>query len=204
MKKVFSAMQMSIPVSDQEKVQAKKLIVAFKNSVKTLKICTDHLKIIHDPFEANPTIPSTEIVDYRAALRRFRDKSVDNFNYFKYTAFQCVSLSEMFASDTQTSKFVKSFTSSIDDLEKNVNSYVDLFEDLKADTFVSSIIKKTDNIFKEAKLLEESIDDRIIPYIQTNILGTSWIDTISDDVKKKLDSDKPTQIDIFEEGYSNN
>src|SRR6266481_7869311 len=96
--------QLSYDFSDSEKEQAEKAIVAFEYSVKTLKIATDHLNILYIPFKDNPNITNDQLLKFRAALRRFRDKSIENFNTFKIIAFKCITLMQLFSSDTQTVK----------------------------------------------------------------------------------------------------
>jgi len=101
------AVQMSYNVSDDEKRQAERVIMCLNSAKRELEKASVHLDVMKTPFKDNPEIKPNEIMDARAAIRRFRDKSVDNFNAFKHVAFQCVNLMQMFASDTQTIKLMK-------------------------------------------------------------------------------------------------
>src|SRR6266404_4631484 len=107
-KKSYS-IQMSYSVSDQEKFQAEKALMCFDHSVKSLKMASDHLNIMKTPFKDNQEISPDELMKARSALRRFRDKAVENFNDFKNIAFKCVQLMQPFTSDTQIVKLIKSF-----------------------------------------------------------------------------------------------
>ena len=49
----------------------------FINSLKLLNMASNHLDIMKVPFKDNAAMSSEEITNARAAIRRFRDKSVD-------------------------------------------------------------------------------------------------------------------------------
>lgn len=197
-KKSYSV-QMSYDVSDVEKSQAEKALLSFDYALSLLRTANGHLNIMYVPFKDHPDISTEQIVKYRAALRRFRDKSVENFNNFKIAAFKCVTLMQIFSSDTQTVKIIKSFISSIDDIEKQVNKFVAFFDKLESKTFVADVVKSIDKIQKECKDLEEIIDERIKNHLQSNILGKTWIDGISNELQMKVEKKTPLLIDLFHE-----
>ncbi len=189
--------QMTYDVSDDEKRQAERVIMCLNSAKKELEKASVHLDVMKTPFKDNPEIKPAEIMDARAAIRRFRDKSVDNFNTFKHTAFQCVNLMQLFASDTQTIKLMKSLISSIDDLQNKVNKFVDLFDNLESKEFVKSIVDSMESIQKQCSSVEEIIDDRIKTHVQSNILATSWVDAISKELQVKIEKKTPLLLDLF-------
>lgn len=193
------AIQMSYDVSDAEKSQAEKALMTFDYALKLLKTSKDHLNIMAIPFKNNPDISTEQIIKYRAALRRFRDRSVENFNNFKITSFKCITLMQMFSSDTQTVKIMKSFISSIDDIEKQVNQFVALFDKLESNSFVNDVVNNIEKIQKECEELEETIDERIKSHLQSNILGKTWIDGISSELQMKVEKKTPLLIDLHNE-----
>ena len=188
---------MTYDVSDSEKAQAEKAILYFEHTAKILKKASDHLNIMKTPFKENGDITPEAAMDARAALRLYRDKAIDNFNDFKYTAFKCVNIMQAFASDTQSVKLMKSFISSIDALEVNVNNFADLFTDLQATSFAKDIVNAIELIQKDCEDLDESIDERIKNHIQTNILAKSWVDSISNDLQMKVEQKTPLILDLF-------
>lgn len=193
------AIQMSYDVSDAEKSQAEKALMTFDYALKLLKTSKDHLNIMAIPFKNNPDISTEQIIKYRAALRRFRDRSVENFNNFKITSFKCITLMQMFSSDTQTVKIMKSFISSIDDIEKQVNQFVALFDKLESNSFINDVVNNIEKIQKECEELEETIDERIKSHLQSNILGKTWIDGISSELQMKVEKKTPLLIDLHNE-----
>jgi hypothetical protein len=189
--------QMSYDVSDEEKNQAEKALLAFEHASKTLQLANNHLDIMKTPFKDNPEIDPKEVMKARVAIRRFRDQSVDNFNTFKRQAFNCVNVMQMFESDTQSLKLMKSFISSIDDLEMKVNKFVELCSDLEAKSFVQDVVKELDAIQEQCEDIQEIIDERIKNHIQSNILATSWVDNVSNDLQMKIEEKTPLIVDLF-------
>jgi hypothetical protein len=191
------AVQMTYDVSDEEKDQAEKALLYFNHAAKVLEIADEHLNIMKTPFKDNSEIDSKEIMKARAAIRRFRDKAVENFNDFKKASFKCVNIMNIFHSDTQTLKLMKSFISSIDELELKVNKFVDLFDDLESKSFVQNVVKYIEDIQKECDEVSEIIDKRIKNHIQNNILATSWVDNVSSDLQMQIEEKTPLIIDLF-------
>lgn len=191
------AVQMSYDVSVAEKEQAEKSVVCFKFTNKKLKKASEHLNIMKNPFKDNPEIPSKDIMKARAAIRRFRDESVDNFNNFKKYAFKCIQIMQTFGSDTQIIKLIKSFINSIDELEKEVNKFVDLFSDLQSKEFAKEVVSSIDNIQKQCEELSSLMEERIVNYIQSNVLATSWVDTIGNELQLKIEKKKPLILELF-------
>lgn len=197
-KRAYS-IQMSYEVTDDEKRQAEKAILFFNHTSKLLKLASDHLSVMKTPFKENPDMPSEEVMKVRAALRRFRDKSVENFNDFKIAAFKCVKSMQQFSSDTQTIKLIKSFISAIDDLQVKVNKFVDLFQDLENKEFVKNVVSAMESIQKQCEDIDAIIDERIKSHIQNNILASNWVDDVGKDLEIKLDKNTPIILDLFNE-----
>lgn len=197
LKKAYQTL-MHYDVSDAEKVAAEKALFCFDHTVKLLQLSSEHLDIMKTPFKSNPEMDPKEVMKARAAIRRFRDKSVENFNEFKRSAFRCVHAMQDFASDTQTLKLMKSFISSIDDLEVKVNSFADLFADLEAKDFPTNIVKSIEDIQQQCEEIEEIVDERIKDHIQQNILATNWTDSVGKEIEMTIQPKTPLILDLFE------
>lgn len=195
-KRAYS-IQMTYEVSDAEKQQAEKALIAFNHALKVLQLSNEHLNIMKTPFKESPEMDTKAVLAARAAIRRFRDQAVKNFNDFKKEAFVCVNSMQEFASDTQTIKLVKSFISSVDDLEKKVNEFVDLFNDLENKEFSKKIVESIEKIQKQCDDIDEIVDERIKEHIQSNILATSWVDSISNDLQMKIEKKTPLMLELF-------
>lgn len=191
------AVQMTYDVSDEEKAQAEKAILFFNHAAKVLEIAEDHLNIMKTPFKDNPEVDSNALMKIRAALRRFRDKSIENFNDFKKEAFKCVNAMQTFDSDTQTLKLMKSFISSIDELEDKVNKFSALFDDLESKSFAADAVSSMEDIQTQCDEVKEIIEDRIKTHIQTNILAASWVDSVSNSYQLQIEQKTPLIVELF-------
>jgi len=196
-KKRAYLVQMTYDVSDEEKMTAERALVHFNHAGKLLQLASDHLDVMKTPFKNNPDMDPKEVMKARAAIRRFRDKSVENFNVFKVAAFQCVKLMQDFANDTQTLKLMKSFISTVNELENKVNRFVDLFTDLETKTFSSDVVNSIEAIQNECEDIQEIIEDRVKDHIQQNILATNWVDAVGDELEMKIEPKTPLILDLF-------
>lgn len=194
-KKAYS-IQMSYNVTDEEKHQAELAILYFNHASKSLDKASDYLNIIKTPFKDNPDISTEEIVKERASIRKFRDKSVDKFNDFKLKSFRCIKVIQNFSSDTQTVKLIKSFITSIDDLQIKVNNYVDLFSNLQDKDFVKNIVEHIDLIQEQCENIDSIIEERIKSHIQTNILASNWINDVSDELQVEVTKKVPIILEL--------
>jgi hypothetical protein len=195
-KKSYS-IQMSYDVSDTEKNQAQQALLYFKATEKLLLQASDYLNIMNTPFKDNPDMTPEDVWKARPVIRRFRDKAIDNFDEFKKSAFQCVNLMQIFSTDTQTLKLMKSFITSIDQLEIKVNLFSELFNDLQSKDFSKDVVTHIEDIQKQCDEIDQIIDERIKAHIQENILATSWVDSISNDLQMKIEKKTPLIVDLF-------
>jgi hypothetical protein len=189
---------MSYEVSDAEKKRAEQALLCFAAALKVLQQASDHLNILKTPFKDNPEMNPDEVMKARAALRRFRDKAIENFNHFKEIAFQCVNTMQTFASDTQSVKLMKSMITAIDELEVKVNNFAEVFDDLQSKDFSKNIVAGIEDIQDQCDDIEEIIDERIKPHVQNNILATSWVDSVSQDLQMKVEKQTPLIMDLYQ------
>lgn len=190
---------MTYQITNEEKERAEKAMRWFSHCMKLLEQCDDHLNLIYNPFKKNTELPMDKIFERRSALRLYRDKVVENFNVFKKAAFKAFVIMQPFTSDTQTEKIMKSFVSSVEDVEVQVNRLVDLFSNLKSEDFSKGLISAIDNVKKEIAQLKQIVDERIKTHLQTNILARNWIDGVSDELQEKVEKKSPLVMQLVED-----
>lgn len=195
-KKAYSV-QMSYEISDPEKKQGERALLFFNGALKSLNQASEHLNVMKTPFKDNPDIPPEDVMKARAAIRRFRDQSIEFFNKFKEDGFNCVNVMQGFASDTQTVKLMKSFISAVEELESIVNGFADLFDDLKSKDFAKNVVAAIEAIQHQCEDIEEIIDERIKNHIQTDILATSWVDSVGNDLEMKIEQKTPLILELY-------
>lgn len=198
-KKKSYAIQLTYTVPSEEKDRATKILLYLDHLLKILKLCEEHIDLIYIPFKDNPEISPDQTFKARAALRRYRDKVADNFNVFKRQAFKCFTLLQPFSTDTQIVKLSKSFVLSVNDIEKQVNRFIELFTNIKSKDFGQSIVKGAEGIKKETAQLSQIVEDRIKNHIRNNILARSWVDNISDELQQKIEKKIPLSVELVEE-----
>jgi hypothetical protein len=196
--KVYS-IQMNYDVSDDEKLQAEKIITHLDHLLKILAFCDEHLQLIYQPFKDNTNVSPEQTFKARAALRRYRDKVADNFNVFKRQAFKCFLAFQPFSVDTQIMKLQKSFVSAIGDLESAVNNFIDIFSDLKSKDFATAVVKGVEGIMKELAQTKQIIEERMRDHVVKNILAKNWTDDVSKEMDKKVEKQIPFSIELVEE-----
>ena len=195
-KRAYTTM-MSYEVSDEEKMQAERALMYFDHSIKQLQLASNHLDLMKTPFKNNPEMDPKEVMKARAPIRRFRDKSVENFNLFKRSAFQCVKLMQDFSNDTQTVKLMKSFITTVNDLETKVNEFVELFSDLEEKDFANNTVSSIEAVQEKCDDIEELVDDRIKDHIRQNILATNWVNSVGKEIEMKIEPKVPLVLDLF-------
>jgi hypothetical protein len=197
-RKLYAA-YMSYEVPSEEKDKASKAIRYFQYLLKIMKTCDEHLELMHTPFKDNNDLSTEQAYEARAALRRYRDKAIDNFNTFKEQAFKCFILLQPFSVDTQFVKLNKSFVFAISDIEKQVNKFAELFSNIEAKEFGKNMVAAIESIKKEMSKLHQIIEDRIIDHIQTNILARNWVDNVSDKLQEKVENKIPLAVELVNE-----
>lgn len=190
------AIQLSYEIPSEEKDKAIKIINYLDFLLKQIKYCDDHLDLIYIPFKDSQEIPPDQIFKVRAALRRYRDKVAENFNNLKIYAFKIFALMQFFASDTQMSKLIKSFVIAIEDIEKQVNRFLDIFSNLDTKDFSKNVVKGAESIKKELAEIKQILEDRIKNHIETNILARNWVDNISKELQKKVEDKIPLSVSL--------
>lgn len=193
------AVNLTYTVPDLEKDKATKIISHLDHLLVLAKTCNEYLNLIYTPFKDNQNISTEQTFAARAALRRYRDQAIDNFNQFKQAAFKCFVLLQPFSFDSQMVKLSKSFVLAISDIEKQVNRFASIFSNLESKDFGQTIVKAIDNIKKEIAQLEQIVEDRMKEHIQKNILARSWVDTVSDELQEKVEKKIPLSIELVEE-----
>ena len=192
-------MQMSYEITEGEKLQAEKVMRSLDKLIKDLKTADKTLDLMYNPFKNKSDISPEEVFKIRVSLREYRDTIIEKFNIFKKQAFLSYSAMQLFISDTQLVKIVKSFIASINDMEKQVNRFAELFSQLDSKDFVSSVLKGIELIKKECAQVEEVIENRVKPYFQDNIISKTWVDNVGEELQKKIKEKTPLMQQLLEQ-----
>ena len=190
--------QMTYDISDSEKMYAEQALHATDYMLGMIESFINHLDMMHLPFTENQDITPEQVWQFRATFREYRDQAKKNWQEVKNVGFKIVKLMNNFMSDTQIEKIMKSFNASLDDVSKQFDAFIILFNMLQSADFKANAVKSIDAIKKETAQLKEIIDERVQNILEKDILAKSWIDQTGD-ISVNLEKNKPFDIKLFEE-----
>lgn len=199
MKKQAYSTQTTFDISDEEKQIASQAINIFNEVIGLLQKSLDHLDIIYDPFYKYQNLQSNEVIEYRVALRRYRDKIRENFQEVLGKTHKAVVLMGEFSSDTKTRELLTSFMEEMDDIKDQVNYLLQVFSDIGSVNFRNGILNGIDNVRKQSAQAKQLLNERILPHIETNILAKNWIGNIVDENDNRVYQRSPLVVRLFKE-----
>lgn len=198
-KKIASTIEMSFDIPESEKQEAQIASDAFKKVISTLNNAKKHLNIMYEPFKDATEIPSDAIYQFRGAIFRYKEQIKENFNKVKFTAFLAIMKLNYFATDTHITELINSFRDSIGDVEKQVGVLLDILSDLKSKDFKNNMIKGIESVRTACFEVEKLIKERIIDYINSNILAKDWMSNTGNELQTKIKVRVPYITQLFEE-----
>lgn len=198
-KSLAYGVQMTLEIPDAEKRIAEKAEESFESLLSHLKISLEHLDLIYKPFSKRDQVDSEEIHKHRAILRKYRDKVKENFENVLKVAYNSVSLMSEFSTDSSVEELMNSFVANLRELEKQVNYLLSIFSNLDSADFKDILIASIELIKKQSAQLRQLVNDRVLEYIDTNILAKNWESLVNDKFQDKIKSKTPLIIQLYRE-----
>jgi hypothetical protein len=190
--KIASSIELSFDIPDSEKKIAQDAIEYLQGVFSALKVSSEHLDIIYEPFKKYPSVSKESVIENRGVIDRYKEKIKENYNKMKqYALFAIRSLNE-FSSDNKILEIIESFKSSIDEIEKSVTTLLEMLGDFESDTYRDNIIKQIEEIKTETDETRDLIKDRVIEHLEVNILAESWLEK----AEKEFDQSGKTPEEI--------
>ncbi|MGE3319970.1 MAG: hypothetical protein AB7I18_11815, partial [Candidatus Berkiella sp.] len=75
--------------------------------------------------------------------------------------------------------------------------FAELFSDLESKDFAKNVVTAIEGIQKECEDIDEIMDERIKNHIQTNILATNWVDSVSQERDEEVTEKTPLILELF-------
>jgi hypothetical protein len=197
--KTAASVQMNYTVPDSEKEIAEKAEEYLEQLLAEFQSFTLYLNLIHIPFKKYSNVDMSMIAEYRQTFRQYRDQVKVKFNKIKKIIYQILTLLNVFSTDTATSEVIDSFAGSIKDLDKYVDTFINIFNSFNNPDFPKYIIATIDSIIKQINQIEQLVNDRILEHIDTNILAKNWIKDFTTDEDKPIEDRVPLVIQLFQE-----
>jgi len=190
------AIQMSYDFTNNEKLFAEKAILRFNYCSRLMDRFSKYLNIINTPFKDSPDMTTEQILEKRVLIRKFRNQSLSKFKNFQDAAFKSIHVMKNFSSDTQIIKLMKSFISSISELQFKIKKFNSLFDDLEDKEFSKNLVSNIEDIKKDCEDINKLIEERIKNHIETNILSKNWTNEIGNELQIKIEKQTPLIMEL--------
>jgi hypothetical protein len=189
--KLAQYVEMSLDVPTSDKKIARKAVQRMQILINKLNAFNKHLDIIYTPFENNPIVSKESVLEVRGTIRRYRDQIDENLTELKKIAFPAIQDLNFFGTDTHISELVKSFDDSFGDFEKYTQELLEILDEIKSERYRELVMAAIEKAIKQGAELEKLLTERIIDHINTNIIASSWIDSVSDTIHSTIQEREP-------------
>ena len=199
LKSLAYSVQMSSDIPDVERRIAEKAGESFESMISQIKLLLEYLNYIYIPFSKVQTVDEDEVVENRDILRKYRDNVRAKLEALVKTASDSVVLMSEFSTDSSVEELMNSFVVQINEVEKQGNYLLSIFENLNSPEFKNLLIQSIENIKKQGSVLKQLINDRILEHIDTNILAKNWESLVNEKFQDKVKSKVPLVVRLYEE-----
>lgn len=193
------AIQMNFEVPDSEKRIAEKAQERFEDLLSKMKLATEYLDKIYDPFKRIDNLDTKLIVKYRKTFYDYAEQIKFKYDSIIEKSIDCVILMNEFKTDTIIEEMVNSFMSNMNNLVKYVDGLLSIFTNLNDPDFKPQLISSIDYIRKITSQIKQLVNDRIVEHISTNILAKNWASDFSDNYQKVVEEKVPLVMKLFRE-----
>lgn len=197
--KTAASVQMNYTVPDSEKEIAEKAEEYLDQLLVEFQAFSLYLNLIYMPFKKYSNVDMSMIVEYRKTFKQYRDQVKIKFNKIKKIIYQILTLLNTFSTDTATSEIIDAFANSIKDLDKYIETFVNIFDDFNNPDFPKYIVSTIDSIIKQINQIEQIVNDRVLDHIDTNILAKNWIKDFTANEDKPIEDRVPLVMQLFQE-----
>lgn len=191
--------QMNVEVPEAEKRIAEKAAETFELLLAKNKLLLEHLELIYIPFIKVPQLDQDEVIENRDILRTYQAKTKNIFDDMIKTAYTALSFMSEFSTDANVSELMGSFVSQINEFEKQGDYLLSIFSNLNSPDFKDALIAAIDSVKKQGSQLKQLVNDRVLEYIDTNILAKSWESLVGDKFQDKVQKKEPYILKLYKE-----
>jgi len=197
--KIAQRIEMSIDIPDSKKNIALSLVKKLESIAGKLNSFDSHLDILYNPFSNHDTVSVESVQEIRGTLSRYKEAIKENLFEIKKFAILVVAALETFSSDISVVELLNSFTDFIGELENKSDLLFKDMDNWSSETYRQDILKDIDDIKNQKIQIENLIFDRIIKYINSNILAKSWVSSLNDELEFSINKKEPYIKRLFKE-----
>jgi len=193
------SVQMSFDVPEGDRKIARQASESFEDLIAKLRLSVRHLNLLYVPFSKYQDYDPNEVLKYRAVLRNYRDQVKNNFDEVMERSFRAILQMSTFSADNHTVELMSAFDSQMKDLRKLIDRFLSLFSNIGSQDFIGSLLQSIDSVKKQVAQVKQTINDRILDHIDTNILANNWTSTVTDELQNKVYEKAPLVVELFKE-----
>lgn len=183
--------QLSYEIPKSEKKIISKSVDLLQNLLDTeIEIYKEHLDAMYKPFKDHQGITPEQTEEVQNYFDMYSSKLNEYLKNLKIKVLKNVKILQNFESDTDISSMLKSLDKLLDNLKLYQEMLDKLLSQEKTDDFQKNVIKSIELSKKEIAQLKQLISERIIPYLNKNILGNNWSSDIQEDIIKDIKEQK--------------
>jgi hypothetical protein len=211
--KFADILNVTLPVFESEKKEAETLVDSFNHALAVLSIAKDHLDIMSDSFSSISDISKDDIYKKRGLFNRYNQKLLSNFNEFMEDLFNAIKLFNKFANDPKVNELIESIIQVSGNITEKVNDLIERLKDYDSESYIEDCKGLIDKINTSSNEFEELINDRVLQFVDDDILNKNWLEEVSENkpIDQRLNEERQQALrhgDIYIEendsGPSNN
>lgn len=198
-KKIATTIEMSFDIPDSEKKAAEEVVDIFEKVIVHMDAAKKHLNDMYEPFKTADSIPPEELEKIRGQINRYKQQIKQNFEEVKLLSGYAMAKLNQFSSDTHIMELENTFNNGFDELETQVNIVMEILNDIEVSDFKERFIAGVESVRTESFELEKLVKDRIIDYIDTNILAKNWMEDVQQAIDENVQARAPYITQLFRE-----
>lgn len=197
MLKLAYAIEMAFEIPDSEKEIGKSISERFEIVKDQITQAEKHLDLMYEPFKSHEVISPKSLTENRGVINRYKQQIKKNFNKVLLAAGRALEKLNYFCNDTKVSELITTFRDAVGGIEGQVNDLLDVLNNLESADFRQSVLSSIEKVKKECEQTSVLVQDRIIEYVDTNILTKNW--TSNDDLNVNLKNKEPLIVELYKE-----
>ena len=155
-----------------------------------VSIYSNHLDTMYKPFKDYSGVTPEQVDKNKEYFLMYLDKLNDYLKNLKIKTLKSIEILQKFKSDTDILSMLKSLDDILDNLKLYQDTLTKLIKEEKSEDFQKNIVKCLEAGKKEIAQLKQLITERIITYLNKNILGNNWSSDIKEDIIKDIKEQK--------------
>lgn len=183
--------QLSYEIPKSEKKAIEKCITLLESLIQLeMSIYSKHLDAMYKPFKDYKGIKTDQLDKTQKYFDQYSNKLNDFLKNIKVKVLKCIEILQNFESDSDIYSMLKSLDELLDNLKLYQEMLDKTLKDEKTNDFQENCIKCLEQSKKELAQLKQLITERIVPYLNKNILGNNWSSDVKEDIIEDIKENK--------------